>query len=206
MGIPLVTMSAGFLTSQQNKVSLSVQDTACVHEMTSPAARTCWTIPGISAMISYSHISEGHVTSKSQRQHAVNVPTCRREQTVMIRPSTSNARASTQAVGPAHALGFIRFLVSGRPTAPRYAACHHTRGVTTCGRPWGPGQGSGQREALLALPRMLLPSAQQGFQLRGARALREEAVGGPPEPRPDHQQSSPSPSKQPVGLGKKKSG
>lgn len=119
----------------------------------------------------------------------------------MIRPSTSNARASTQAVGPAHALGFIRFLVSGRPTAPRYAACRHTRGVTTCGRPWGPGQGSGQWEALLALPRMLLPSAQQGFQLRGARALREEAVGGPPEPRPDHQQSSPSPVQTACGSG-----
>lgn len=35
MGISLVTTSAGFLTSQQNQVSLSMQDTACVHEMTS---------------------------------------------------------------------------------------------------------------------------------------------------------------------------
>ena len=41
MGIPLVTVSVGFLTSQQNQVALSIQVTACVHEMTSPAIRIC---------------------------------------------------------------------------------------------------------------------------------------------------------------------
>lgn len=157
--------------------------------MTLPATRTCWTIPGTSAMISRSQVSEGHDMCQSRRQHN-GCPYTR------MRTNCHNTSQCVKGHGPSTCTWFHQVLRvwQGRGVqlcrvspSTRHHNTQKASGPRPGQRPLGSPPGSAQDASI---PCPARPPTQSGDQ-----ALRKGAAGVPSEPGLDLQLTSPAPSK-----------